>query len=318
MEYRVIAVALERSNRAEIYLDALVVSLSHHLAVGCDEVVGALLGVVLGAADVVDTFKYNQRRNALLTQNVAVKTFQSRFAESALDYGVATDAKVQYAHLAAKTLGEEVSPTVLLVGGGAASVGDAIAEGGDYGKLLGGLHFERSDIVPMIHLLLRVVITLWLALAADDVRRSARTTVRGGVFGSLVAIVDGDAQKLQRLQVVGKLVGIQTLALFEGNVLLAVEGEILGGLGVYLLCIARVGYIYRADVGIGRAKSVRQLQSQRIAAGRNVDNHPHRPIGKACGGHIARTRPLHGSSPRALPILCAHTPRRHRKRKKRC
>ena len=205
VEDGVIAVALERSNRGEIYLDALVVDFCHHSAVSLDELGGAFLRIAC-AADVIDAFKNDERGDALLSKDVAVKTFQCGFAQSTLDDAVAADAEVEDAHLAAETFGEEVGPTVLHIGGRAASICDAVAEAGDYGSFCIGFHLDGGDVVPVVNLLLRVKIALGLALAVDDVRRGARATVRSGVFRSAVAVIDGDAQALERFEVLGNFV----------------------------------------------------------------------------------------------------------------
>ena len=266
------------------------------------QVFGHLLAAPFAASDVVDSLVDDDGLDASLSQDVTVEPLHGGVAQSALQHAVAADAQVHQADsrnaLSGKRLVGHVGPAVLQVGGGAASVGDGVAQGGN--ALVGcSPYVERSYVVPVVEFLDDIERLAWLALAAHDVAGGARTAVGGGVCGC-VAVADGHHQPLQGPQVVLELVAEDGLSGLDGHAAPPSEGEMAhrllhngrivgaGSVGAPLGIGGEVGHIDGLDFHRLLAVLVGELHAQSGAAEAHVDDFTKRVVGQLAGlRHVA-------------------------------
>ena len=119
-------------------------SLADNLLVDVDDTLGRLHAIA-AISQVVDGFEEDDPFHSLLAQQVAAVAVNGSRAETSAQHAVAADAHVEHGHLVRGIVVEQpsrehVGPAVLLVGGGAAAVGDAVAQDGHRASLGGSHH----------------------------------------------------------------------------------------------------------------------------------------------------------------------------------
>ena len=168
---RIVAVSLERGDGAAEHIDALLVRLTDDLLIDIDDALGSL-HTVSGTAQVIDRLEQDDPFHTLLPQQVTLVAARCSGAQASAQHAVAADAHIEHAHLTGRlvvqqTAREHIGPAVLLIGGRATAVGDGVAQNRHSTSLLGSLHLERQDVIPMVGL-----------RRTAEIRRVARLQIR--------------------------------------------------------------------------------------------------------------------------------------------
>ena len=168
---RVVAVTFERGDGAAEHIDALLVRLADDLLIDIDDALGGL-HTVSGTAQVVHRLEQDDPFHTLLPQQVTLVAARCSGTQTSAQHAVAADAHIEHAHLTGRfvvqqTAREHIGPAVLLIGRRATAVGDGVAQNGHSTSLLGSLHLERQDVIPMVGL-----------RRTTEVRRVARLQIR--------------------------------------------------------------------------------------------------------------------------------------------
>ena len=129
-----VAVALDLGDGGDEDLDAAPVGIGRDFRPGFLEAAEGLKRAA-AAADVVGAFEEDHVLHAFVTEEVTLVAAHRKRAEAAVENAVAAEAEVEHGDIVGARVLEEgtrelVGPAVLSVGGGAAAVGDGVAQDG--------------------------------------------------------------------------------------------------------------------------------------------------------------------------------------------